>query len=66
MILLPFTSMKTTASSQLIVHCYAVNRILLELFDYSKIGIINRIININSSREFNHLVKRYIKEQQIS
>jgi predicted metallopeptidase len=66
MILLPFTSVKTTASNQLIARCYAVNRILLELFDYSKIGIINRIININSSRKFNHLVKRYIKGKQIS
>jgi hypothetical protein len=41
MILLPLTSVKTTASNQLIARCYAVNRILLELFDYSKIGIIN-------------------------
>ncbi|MEY2832935.1 MAG: hypothetical protein RLZZ574_2194 [Cyanobacteriota bacterium] len=65
MILLPFTSMKTTVSNQLTARCYAVNRILLELFDYSKIGIINRIININSFRKYNHLVNRYIKEQQI-
>jgi predicted metallopeptidase len=65
MILLPLTSVKTTASNQLIARCYAVNRILRELFDYSKIEIINQIININSSRKFNHLIKRYIKEKQL-
>jgi hypothetical protein len=41
MILLPFTSLKTTVSNHSIARCYAVNRILLELFDYLKIKIIN-------------------------